>query len=89
VAVANELAAYWEFESFVPREEAGVVNAPHKSHFVCELSGCDGCVSTMVGRIFTISFGCGEKVAMFGGVVKGSDGGGETVFSCIYFEVGV
>jgi hypothetical protein len=32
------------FESFVPREEAGVVNAPHKFHFVCELSGCEGWV---------------------------------------------
>jgi hypothetical protein len=42
----------------------------------------------MVGKICSISFGCGEEVAMFGGVVKGSDGGGETVFSCTYFEVG-
>jgi hypothetical protein len=39
----------------------------------------------MVGKKFSISFGCGEEVAMFGGVVKGSNGGGETVFSCIYF----
>jgi hypothetical protein len=26
---------------------------------------------------------------MFGGVVTGSNGGSETVFSCIHFEVGV
>jgi hypothetical protein len=37
----------------------------------------------MVGRI-TISFGCGEEVAMFGGVVKGSDGGGRTAISRAY-----
>jgi hypothetical protein len=45
-------------------------------------------MSTMVGEICSISFGCGEGIAMFGGVVKGSDGGCETVFSCIDFEVG-
>jgi hypothetical protein len=74
VAVATELAApWWAFDSFAPREEAGVVNAPHKLYFVYELSGCDGWVSTMVGKICSISFGCVEEVAMFGGVVKGSD----------------
>jgi hypothetical protein len=30
VAVANALATNWAFESLAPREEAGVVNAPHK-----------------------------------------------------------
>jgi hypothetical protein len=50
------------------------VIAPHKFHFVRELSGCDGCVSTMVGNICSISFGCGEEVVTFGGVVKGSNG---------------
>jgi hypothetical protein len=83
------MATHWGFESFIPREEQGVVYAPHKLHFVCELSGCDGWVSTMVDKICYISFGSGEEVAMFGGVVKGSYGGGETVFLCIYFEVGV
>jgi hypothetical protein len=44
----------------------------------------------MVGKICSISFRCGEEIAIFGGVVKRSDGGGETVFSCIHFdEVGV
>jgi hypothetical protein len=42
VNVANELAAYWAFEGFVPREEAGVVNALHEFHFVRELSRCEG-----------------------------------------------
>jgi hypothetical protein len=83
------LPAHSVFESFVPREEAGGVNTPHEFHVVCELIGCDEWVSTMVGQICTISFGCGEEVAMFGGVVKGGDGEGETVLSCIYFEVGV
>jgi hypothetical protein len=39
VAIANKLSAHWAFESFVPREEAGVVNAPHQIHFMCELYG--------------------------------------------------
>jgi hypothetical protein len=43
----------------------------------------------MGGKIYFISFGCGEEFAMFGEVVKGSYGGGESVFSCICFEVGV
>jgi hypothetical protein len=30
----------------------------------------------IVGEIFSISFGCGEKIAMVGGVVEGSDCGG-------------
>jgi hypothetical protein len=98
VAVANELAAHWAFESFVPREEAGVVDTPHKFHYVCELSRCDfiyhgrhqkKLVSTVVNKIFSISFGYGEEFAMLFGVVKGSYGGGETVLSCICFEVGV
>jgi hypothetical protein len=46
-------------------------------------------MSTMVGEICPISFGCGEKVAMLGGVVKGSYGGGKIVLSCICFVVGV
>jgi hypothetical protein len=65
------------------------MSAPHRFHFVCELIGCDVWVSTMVGQICTICFGCGGEVAMFGGVVKGSDGRGKTVFSCLSFEVGV
>jgi hypothetical protein len=74
---------------FIPKE-AGVVNAPHKFHFVCKLSGCDGWVSTMVGKICTtISFGCIEEVAMFGGVVKGSNDGGHAVFTCICFDVDI
>jgi hypothetical protein len=89
VAVANDLSAQWAFESFVPREEAGAVNAPHEFRFVCELSGCERGVSTMVGEICTSSSGCSEEVAMYGGVVEGNDSGGETVFSCISFEVGV
>jgi hypothetical protein len=76
VAIANELTAHWAFESFIPCEEAGVVNAPQKFHFLSELSGYEGGVSAMVGEICAISFGCGEEVAMFGGVVEGSDGGG-------------
>jgi hypothetical protein len=43
----------------------------------------------VVDKIFSISFGYGEEFAMLFGVVKGSSGGGETVFSCICFEVGV
>jgi hypothetical protein len=78
VAIANELAAHWAFESFVPWEEADSVNAPHKFHFVYELSGCDGWGSTMVGKICTISFGYGEEIAMFRGVMKGSNGGVST-----------
>jgi hypothetical protein len=71
VAAANELAAHWTFESFVLWEEVGVVIASRKFHFVCELSGCDGGVSTMVGKICSISFGCGEEVAMLGGSGEG------------------
>jgi hypothetical protein len=56
--------------------EAGVVSAPHEFHFVYELSGCEGGMSAMAGEICSISFGCGEEVAMFGGVVEGSDSGG-------------
>jgi hypothetical protein len=82
VAVTNELAA-------AKRKEAGAVKSPQKFHIVSELSGCDGWVSTMVGNICSIPFGCGEEVAKFGGVVKGSGCGVATVFSCIYFEVGV
>jgi hypothetical protein len=52
------------------------VNAPHKFHFVCELSACEGGMSTMVGEICPICFGDGEEVATFGCVVKGCDGGG-------------
>jgi hypothetical protein len=43
-------------------------------------------VSILVGRICSVSFGCGEEVAMFGVVVKGSDVGCETEFSCISFR---
>jgi hypothetical protein len=64
------------FESLVLGEDASVVNASHKFHFMCELSGCEAGVSAMVGEIRFISFGCGEEVAMFGGVAGGSDGGG-------------
>jgi hypothetical protein len=85
LAIANELTVHWAFESFVPWEEAGVVKTPHKFHFVCELSGCEGGVSAMECEICAISFGCGEEVAMFGGVVKGGNGGGLYVFSCIGF----
>jgi hypothetical protein len=41
----------------------------------------------MEGKMCSISFGCGEEVAMFGGVVKGSGGGGERLFSCIFLRV--
>jgi hypothetical protein len=34
----------------------------------------------MVGKLCSISSGCGEEFAMFGGVVRGSYGGGETEF---------
>jgi hypothetical protein len=43
----------------------------------------------MVGKICSISFGCGEDFVMFDGVVKGSYCGSETIFLCIGFEVGV
>jgi hypothetical protein len=76
VAIANELAAHRALESFVPWEEAGVVNAPHNFHFLCELCGCEGGMSVVVGEIITISFGCGEEVAMFRVVMEGSDSGG-------------
>jgi hypothetical protein len=56
VAVANEVIAHWAFESVVPWEEVGVVNAPHKFYFVYKLSGCKGEVSAMVGETFAISF---------------------------------
>jgi hypothetical protein len=49
---------------------------PHKFHFICELCGCEGGMSATEGEISAITFGCGEDVAMFGGMVKGSDGGG-------------
>jgi hypothetical protein len=53
------------------------MNASHKVHFVCKLSGCEGGVSTMVGEICPSSFHGIEEVAMFGGVVEtGGDGGG-------------
>jgi hypothetical protein len=61
LAVANKLAAHWVFESFVPREEAGVVNAPHKFHFVCALSGCEGWVSTRVGKVCSISMAAARR----------------------------
>jgi hypothetical protein len=41
----------------------------------------------MIGAICPISFGGGEEVAMFGGAVEESDGGGETIRWCICFEV--
>jgi hypothetical protein len=34
----------------------------------------------MASKIYSISFCCGEEVATFGGRVKGSDDGGETIF---------
>jgi hypothetical protein len=80
----------WAFESLVPMEEAGAVNAPHEFHFVCELSGYEEWVSTMVGKICFISFGYCEEVAMSSGVVRGSYCVGEMIaFSCICCEVGV
>jgi hypothetical protein len=43
----------------------------------------------MVGKSCPISFGGGEEVAMFGGVVECCDGGGEIVFSCVCSKIGV
>jgi hypothetical protein len=40
----------------------------------------ENCAVTMASEICSISFGCDEEVAMFARVVKGSDGGGETIF---------
>jgi hypothetical protein len=39
----------------------------------------------MVGEVCSISFGCGEEIAMFGGLVEGSDGWRETIFLFISF----
>jgi hypothetical protein len=39
---------------------------PHKFHFVCKLSGCEG----EVGDVRSISCGCGEEVTMFGAVAE-------------------
>jgi hypothetical protein len=36
----------------------------------------------MLCEISAISFGYGEEVAMFGGVLEGGDGGRYTLFSC-------
>jgi hypothetical protein len=76
VAIANELTAHRAFESFVPSEVAGVVNAPHKFRLVCELGRCEGGVSAIMREICAISFECGEEGAMFGGVIEGRDGVG-------------
>jgi hypothetical protein len=51
VANVNELTAQLACESFALGEEAGVVNAPHKNHFVCELSGCEGGVKSAPFRL--------------------------------------
>jgi hypothetical protein len=89
VAVAHNLSAHWAFERFDLEEEACLANVPHEFYFVCELSGCEGGVSIMTGKIRSISFGFGLEVTMFGGVVEGNDGGGKTVFSCICFDIDV
>jgi hypothetical protein len=65
------------------QERRRVLQTPHINSIVCELSRCEGGVSTMVGKICSVSFGSGEKVAVFGSVAVGSDGGGETMFLCI------
>jgi hypothetical protein len=83
------MSASWTFERFDPGEEAGVVDAPHNLYLVCDLSGRDRGVSIRIGEICSISFGFGLEVAMFGGVVEGSDGAGETLFSCICFDIDV
>jgi hypothetical protein len=61
VITTSELTAHGAFESLVPWEEACVVKAPHKFHFVLEMSGYKRVVSD---EICSISFGCGEEVAM-------------------------
>jgi hypothetical protein len=59
VAVTDKLSAHGAFESFVLGEEAGVVNSPHKFHFVRKLSGREGCMSFVKGEIYALALARG------------------------------
>jgi hypothetical protein len=76
VAIAKKLTTHRAFESFVPMEKAGVVNAPHRFHFVYALFRCKGGMTAVVGEICSMALGSCEKVSIFSGVVAEKDGGG-------------
>jgi hypothetical protein len=65
------------------------VDAPQKHHFVCELCGGEEGVASVVSKVCSTVPGCSEEVAMFGDVVEGRYGGGETELPCTCFENGV